>query len=413
MNAPGGTPATVDAGSAAYRRVVVAMTAAGIATFSQLYAVQAVLPAVAATFDAPAAHAALTVSFATGALAVSVLVWSGLADRFGRVPVMTAALAASSVLGLIAPHAEQLWVLIALRALQGAALGGVPAVAMAYLAERVVPERLGRAAGAYVAGTSIGGMSGRLVAGAVADAGGWRTGVGADAALGVLALAVFVVLIPRDSGRARPAGGSGTTGDAADAGDGLAPDRLVHRIGAQLREPGMLALYAQAFLLMGAFVTVYNYLGFRLTGPPFDVSQTVVAFLFVAYLAGTVGSATVGRIGERLGRRPVLLLTTGGIVLGTVLLLSPALPVISAGLVVLTFCFFAAHATAAGWVGLRARTGRAQAAALYTLAYYLGSSLFGWLGGLVYDGLGWHGVVGYVVALCLTAALTTHPLRRE
>jgi YNFM family putative membrane transporter len=387
------------AGSRGYRRIVIAMAAAGIATFAQLYAVQAVLPGLASGFGTSAAHAALSVSFATAGLAGFVLVWSGAADRYGRVRVMGASLAVSTALGLAAPFAPDMWVLLALRGVQGAALGGVPAVAMAYLAEEVHPAHLGRVAGVYIAGTTVGGMSGRLVAGAVADAGGWRWGVGADSVLALAAMAVYFAAVPRPRGftpRPRRSGGPG----------------LPHRIGGAVADPGLLALYAQALLLMGAFVTVYNYLGFRVAAPPFDLSQTAAALLFVAYLAGTVSSAAVGRVTERLGRHPVLLGCVAGMALSAAALLLPSLAAVIAGLVVFTFFFFAAHSTANAWVGHRAAAAaRAQAAAMYTLCYYLGSSAFGWLGGVCYDRWGWGAVVAYVAALCAGAALAGLGLR--
>ncbi|WP_344162795.1 MFS transporter [Nocardiopsis rhodophaea] len=386
-------------GTPGYRRVMIAMTAAGIATFAQLYAVQAVLPGLAASFDASAASVALSVSFATAGLAGFVLAWSGISDRFGRLRVMTVALTVSTVLGLIAPFAPDLWVLIGLRALQGAALGGVPAVAMAYLAEEIDPAHLGRVAGIYIAGNTVGGMSGRLVAGAVADVGGWRWGVAADSLLGLVALVVYLVAVPRAVGF--------TPRSKSTAEPGLA-----RRILTGVADPGLIALYCQALFLMGAFVTVYNYLGFRVTGAPFHLSQTLVAFLFVAYLAGTFSSAVVGRVTERLGRHPVLLACVGAMVIGACALLVPSLVAIVGGLVVFTFFFFAAHATASAWVGHRASAAtRAQAAALYTLAYYLGSSLFGWLGGLFYDHFGWRAVVLYVASLCAAAAVAGLGLR--
>ncbi|WP_179646867.1 MFS transporter [Spinactinospora alkalitolerans] len=375
------------------------MVAAGVATFSQLYAVQAVLPGLAGTFSASAAQVALTVSLATGGLAGFVLVWSGLSDRFGRVRVMAVALTISTVLGLLAPFAPELWTLLLLRALQGAALGGVPAVAMAYLAEEIDRAHLGRVVGVYIAGNTVGGMAGRLVAGAVADLGGWRWGVGADSVLGLLALLVFLFAIPRPRGFAPGRRAAGAMG-------------MGRRVAAALTDPGLLALYCQGLFLMGAFVSVYNYLGFRMAGEPFGLSQTVVAFLFVAYLAGTVSSAAAGIVIERVGRLAVLLAGVAGMVLGALAMLAMSLPVIVVGLVVLTFCFFAAHATASAWVGRRASGEvRAQASALYTLAYYLGSSVFGWLGGVVYDHVGWGGVVGYVAALCAAAALAGLVLR--
>ncbi|WP_420158001.1 MFS transporter [Nocardiopsis sp. CNT-189] len=391
------------AGSSGYRRVVVAMTAAGIATFAQLYAVQAVLPGMAGEFRAPASAVALTVSFATAGLAGCVLVWSGAADRFGRVRVMTAALVLSTLLGLAAPFAPDIASLLVLRALQGAALGGVPAVAMAYLAEEIAPSHLGRVAGVYIAGNTVGGMSGRLVAGAVADLGGWRWGVAADSLLGLAALLVFLVAVPPARGFVRRPRRRGT----GDRGAGMAA-----RLAGALRDPGMIALYLQALLLMGAFVTVYNYLGFRMAGEPFGLSPTLVAFLFVAYLAGTASSAGTGRAIERFGRHPVLACSVIAMAAGAALLAVPAFTAVAAGLLLLTFFFFAAHTTAAAWVGHRAApAARAQASALYTLCYYLGSSAFGWLGGLLYDHWGWNAVVGYVLALCACALLAGAALR--
>ncbi|RCV58192.1 MFS transporter [Marinitenerispora sediminis] len=375
------------------------MTAAGVATFAQLYSVQAVLPGLAATFDASAARVALTVSMATGGLAAFVLFWSGIADRFGRVRVMTVALAVSTILGAVAPFAPDLATLVALRAVQGAALGGLPAVAMAYLAEEIHPEHLGRAAGVYIAGNTVGGMSGRLVAGAVADLGGWRWGVGADAVLGAVTLVVFLAAIPRARGfrpRARAHGGPG----------------LARRVAASVTDPGLLALYCQGLFLMGAFVTVYNFLGFRLLDAPFGLPQAAVALLFAAYLAGTVSSAVAGRMIERTGRHTVLLASVAVMAAGALALLPGALAAVVPGLVVLTFGFFAAHTTASAWVGHRAAPEvRAQASALYTLGYYVGSSLFGWLGGVCYDRLGWNGVVAYVLALCAASALAGVGLR--
>ncbi|TQN30661.1 YNFM family putative membrane transporter [Haloactinospora alba] len=381
------------AGSREYRRIVAAMTAAGIATFAQLYAVQAVLPGMAETFSASSSRVALSVSFATGGLAACVLLWSGLADRVGRVRVMTVSLGAATLLGLAAPLAPGMGTLLALRAAQGAALGGVPAVAMAYLAEEVNPRHLSRAAGAYIAGNTVGGMAGRLVAGVVSDVAGWRWGIGADSLLGLAALALFLTAVPRPRGF-RPTRRRGS-------GPGLA-----RRLRDSVTDPGLVALYCQALFLMGGFVTVYNYLGFRMTGGEFGLSQTLVAFLFVTYLAGTVSSAAVGRVTERTGRHTVLLVCVVMMALGTLALLGDSLAIVVPGLLVLTFFFFAAHATASGWVGHRApANARAQAGALYTLSYYLGSSGFGWLGGVFYDHVGWGGVVAYVVALCAAAAL--------
>ncbi|WP_345712227.1 MFS transporter [Kineococcus glutinatus] len=374
-------------GGRGYRRTVVALFAAGVATFAQLYSVQAVLPALAGGLRVDPARAALGVSVATGALALSVLGWSALADRFGRVRVMAASVLLASALGLAVPAAGGLGLLLPLRALQGAALGGLPAVAVAYVAEEVRAADVTRAAAAYVSGTTIGGLLGRLVSSAVADVAGWRAGVLAVGVLGVLASVVFLLVVPPSRGfrRAPRAGRSGP------------------RLRAALADPGLLALYAQGLLLMGAFSTVYNVLGFRLLAEPFGVSQTVVGLLFTGYLAGTVSSAVAGRAAERWGRLPVLLTATAAMAAGVLVTASASLPAVVAGLLLFTAGFFAAHAIASGWTGGRARTGRAQASALYTLAYYAGSSGLGWAGSAVFTAAGWPAVAGFVVLLCALA----------
>ena len=61
--------------------------------------------------------------------------------------------------------------LLALRALTGLTLSGVPAVAMAYLADEMDRSAIGLAMGLYIAGSTLGGMGGRLGVAALADMG--------------------------------------------------------------------------------------------------------------------------------------------------------------------------------------------------------------------------------------------------
>ncbi|WAJ31671.1 hypothetical protein OUO20_10530 [Arthrobacter sp. FX8] len=157
--------------------------------------------------------------------------------------------------------------------------------------------------------------------------------------------------------------------------------------------------------MMGGFVAVYNYLGFRLSGAPFGLPATVISLIFLAYLSGTFSSRWAAGMTSKYGRRNVLLGGLGLAVGGLALTLTPSLVLILCGLVVFTGGFFAAHSIGSGWTGAIASTGRAQAASLYNLAYYLGSSLLGWAGGLVFQAWGWNALAGAVIALaCLTAA---------
>ena len=405
---PGGAPGGFTGhrrGSPGYRGVLVGLAAAGVATFAQLYSLQGVLPELAAGMHISASSAALTVSAATLGLAVAVIPWSAAADRFGRLPVMRAAILAAVVLGLAVPFSPGLPALLGLRFLEGVALGGIPAVALAYLSEEVSRLHAAVAAGTYVSGTTVGGLAGRIVAAPLAELVNWRVGVAAVSLLAAGAAVVFLLTAPRQLGfvpvrLSRP-------------GHGLAA-----RLAANLRSPGLLALYLQGFLLMGGFVAVYNYLGFRLGMPPFGLPQSLASVLFLAYLAGTWSSRAAGTLAARLtgrgGRKSVLLLSIGAMAAGLALTLAENLPAVVAGLLVFTAGFFAAHSIASGWTPLLAREGRAQASSLYNLFYYTGSSLLGWAGGYWFQRNGWPALVLFVGTLLAAAALTAVlVLRRE
>jgi predicted MFS family arabinose efflux permease len=322
---------------------------------------------------------------------------------------MTVAMLGATAVGLAVPFAPSFGLVVAGRAVEGLLVAGVPAVAMAYLTEMLTvsgdASAVPRAAGTYVAGTSMGGLLGRLVTGGVAELFGWRAGVGAVAVACLVATAVFVWLAPRD--RVPPAGIRGLRSGDAPA-DGGRPGRL-----RALLSPRLLVLDAQGLLLMGGFVAVYNYLGFRLVDDPFGLSSGVVSLVFLAYLAGTWSSARTGRLVGRHGRRRVLLVSTGVMAAGVTATLSGWLPVVLAGLVVLTAGFFGAHAVASGWTPVAAPRARTQAAAVYNLAYYAGSSVFGWLGGVWFALAGWPGTVGMVLALVALAAGLAAAMLRE
>jgi predicted MFS family arabinose efflux permease len=380
-------------GSREYRRLLVGLFFGGVATFAQLYATQPVLPAIARDVGSGPAGAALTVSAATLGLAAAVIPWSLVADRAGRVPVMALGLLAATVLGAVTPFAASLDVLLVMRALEGAALGAVPAVALAYLSEEVSARHVAAAAGSYIAGTTVGGLSGRLVAGWIGEFAGWRWGVASVVLLCVGAALVFVGLVPRARGfvpgRMRTERGPSVR----------------RRIGLNLRSRVQLALYAQGFLLMGAFVAVYNYLGFHLSEPPFDIAPGLVTLLFLAYLAGTVSSPRAGMLAVRLGRLPVLLGSIVVMAAGAALMFLPMVPAVIVGLVAFTAGFFGAHAVASGWTPVAAAPeARAQASSLYYLGYYAGSSLFGWSLGVVFSGAGWAMFLAVILVMCALAA---------
>ncbi|MEU6220437.1 MFS transporter [Streptomyces sp. NPDC047022] len=377
-------------GGPGYRRMSLALFLAGVATFALLYSTQALLPLVSHDYGVTASAASWTVSAATGGLALFVLPMSALSERFGRRTVMTASLAVAVTVGLLVPFAPSLGALIALRAVQGAALAGLPASATAYLAEEVSPKALITAIGLFVAGNSVGGMSGRVITGWVAQEWGWRVSVGT---VGVIALAcavAFRLLLPAPR-NFRP--GS------------LRPRVLARTVSDHLANPLLRRLYAIGALFMMVFGGVYTVIGYRLTEEPFGLPQGIIGSIFLVYLVGTVSASTAGRLVSRMGRRGALYLAAGTTTSGLLLSLAQSLPLVLLGLVLITAGFFAGHAVASSAVSHTARQGRAQASALYQSAYYIGSSTGSTLGAVAFHAGGWGGTVGMGV-LAVAGVLT-------
>lgn len=377
-------------GSRDFWRANVALFLAAFSVFALLYSVQPLLPIFAAEFRVDAGTASLSLSLSTAMLALCLLLASWLADRWGRKTLMAVSMLGAALLGLLVVAAPDWGSHLALRSLLGIALAGVPAVAMVYLAEEMEPDGFGFSMGLYIGGNAIGGMSGRLLVGLLADFVSWRTALGALGLLVLVNAALFWWLLPRP--RHSPSRRVG-------AADFL---RAVRR---QFEDPGLPWLFAVAFLIMGGFVALYNYTGFRLLAPPYGLGQAEISLIFLVYLIGTGASTWIGALAQRLGRRRMLWLMIVIMAAGLAVNCLPTTAAAIGGLVVLTFGFFGAHSIASSWVGRRARAGKAQATALYLFFYYLGSSTVGTLGGYAWNHFAWTGVAAVIGATVLAALL--------
>jgi MFS transporter, YNFM family, putative membrane transport protein len=374
----------------AFARVTAAFFLGGFATFALLYSVQPLLPLFARDFDVSPAIASLSLSLATGVMAPALIIAGSASEVWGRKHLMVGSLAASSVATMFAALARDWTILLLLRALTGLALSGLPAVAMAYLADQMSASALGLAMGQYIAGSTLGGMASRLAASILADHWGWRVPIAASGVEGLLGAVFLAYALPRERVFAH-----------------VTPDLrgLARSLAAQFADPGLRLLFAEGFLVMGTLVCTYNYIGFRLAAPPFSLSQTTIGFVFALYLVGAASSAVMGELAGRLGRRRVLWIAASIELVGVAATLPDNLVAIIAGVTLITWGFFRAHSIASSWVGLRAPVGRAQATALYLFFYYLGSSLAGSAGGWFFARWAWPGVVGMLGALVGAALL--------
>ncbi|WP_442867395.1 MFS transporter [Acidovorax sp. GBBC 1281] len=375
----------ISRGSADYRRAEAALFLAGFASFSLIYCVQPLLPAFALTFGISPAQSALPLSLTTGLLAVAIVLAGAFSQALGRRGLMFASMALASLLNIAAAIVPSWHGLLVARALEGLVLGGVLAVAMAYLAEEIDPRHLAHTMGLYVAGTAFGGMMGRVGMGVLTEWVSWRAALGCLGALCLLSAIGFLVLLPR-SRHFTPQ-------------PGLQIRYNLRAWAGHLRHRGLLRLFAIGFLLTSIFVTLFNYATFRLSGAPYGLSQTQISLMFLVFGFGIVSSSVAGRLADRLGRRGLLAAGFAFMLGGTLLTLSPSLWAVFAGIALVTTGFFIGHSIASSSIGPLAGLTKGHAASLYLWFYYMGSSVVGSVGGWFWQ----HG--GWVAIVVLTGAL--------
>lgn len=253
-------------------RVTLALFSAGLATFALLYCVQPILPVLSNEFGVSPASSSISLSISTAMLAVGLLFTGPLSDAIGRKPVMVTALLLAACCSLLSTMMTSWHGILIMRALIGLSLSGVAAVGMTYLSEEIHPSFVAFSMGLYISGNSIGGMSGRLLTGVFTDFFGWRVALAAISGFALAAAIMFWRILP-ESRHFRPTS--------------LRPKTLLINFRLHWRDRGLPLLFVEGFLLMGAFVTLFNYIGYRLMMSPWSLSRAVVGLLSVAYLTGT------------------------------------------------------------------------------------------------------------------------------
>jgi YNFM family putative membrane transporter len=258
-------------------------------------------------------------------------------------------------------------------------------MASAILADEIDPRGLGLSIGLYVSGTAFGGMAGRVGTSMLADVWSWHTALASLSVLDLAAALGFALLLPASR-------------HAAVKRQGIPLARHLRIWRGQLTDPALPLLFMVGCLCMGVFVTIYNYAGFRLLAPPFELSPTQTGLIFCAYVFGMAASSAAGGMADRPGQAPVLIAGVLATTVGVLLTLWPHLIGAIGGIVLLTIGFFMTHAVASGWMGRMAGAHKGHAASLYLLAYYLGSSVLGSIGGWFWEHGGWLGVCLFALA---------------
>jgi len=374
-----------------------ALFCAGLSTFAVLYCVQPILPVFSQSFHLTPAQSSLSLSVTTAMMALGLLVTGPLSDASGRKSVMSVSLLLAAFFTLICATMNSWEGVLTMRALTGLALSGVAAVAMTWLSEELHPGFLSFSMGLYISGNSIGGLVGRLSTGMLADHFSWNVSLFVVGLFALTAAILFFRLLPPSQ---------------HFRASSLHPRKLLINFMFQWRDMGLPMLFIVGFILMGSFVTLFNYVSYRFLSAPFSLSQTVVGLLSVVYLTGTYSSPKAGVMTARYGRGVVLMASLLLMLTGLIATQFTTLWLVLPGLMLFAAGFFAAHSVASSWVGHRARRARGQASSLYLFFYYLGSSVAGTLGGVFWHGYGWAGVSAFIAVMLLGGLVLANKLRQ-
>jgi len=365
-----------------YFRLQVIVFSLVSASFTNIYITQPVLPVLRQEFSADMVLVSFTVSAVILGMALSNLPFGFLADWLPIHPIILAGGLLVALSGFICAMAKVLWLLIAARFVQGLFIPALTTCLAAYLAKTLPAERLNVVMGSYVSATVLGGMGGRFLGGWIHPPLHWRY---------AFVSASLLILVTTFSAL------RGLPRTPVASGQREKPIRFLEL----LRRWEHVRLYFCAAGSFAIFSSIFNYLPFRLTGPPFYFSTEVTTLVYLVYVVGIFMGPMAGRISNRFGSGNTLL--GGAAILGgsLALILAPSIAAVVLGLFGICTGFFTIHAAAVGSLNRKLSRGQGRANALYVLFYYTG----GWLGitgtGFAYRLAGWSAVVGSALILLL------------
>lgn len=385
----------------AFWRATLALSLGSLLTFANLYTPQPLLPLFSQTWGISPVDASLSVSLTTLTLSLSLLIYGPLSDAIGRRGIMLVTMTLTTLCSLAMAFAPDFATLLALRTLQGLFIGGLLAVAMAYMGDEFERKAMILAIGLYISGNSLGGISGRLISGAVASQWGWEASFLVTGSLSVVILIAFVWMLP-PSRHFTP--------------KPLRPRALVRDLAVHATNPIIFLACLVGGLNFLVFVNLYSYITYLLSAPPYGLSPAALGLLFLTYLSGTLAAGFSARVVA--GRSQPLAMAAGILVLmgGTLLTLIPSLEAIIAGMLINAVGFFFTHSQAAGWVSRNATRARASATSLYLMSYYGGASIGSFYLGPFWHWGAWPGVVlgaTLILWVGMGFALRLHVLERQ
>ncbi|EGQ9219020.1 MFS transporter [Vibrio parahaemolyticus] len=382
----------VSFGTPEYKRITLSLALGSFLVFSNLYLLQPMLPTFATLFSISETQVNWLFAASTLALSFSLVPMAVLSESIGRKPVMMVGLFSIPAISALMLLGDSFIFLVACRALIGIALAAFAAVAVAYMAEELDKHAFSMAIGTYIAANSLGGITGRISGGLLAD--NFSVDVAIEVMMVVTLIGVICVhyLLPKQR-NFTPSSSSLRHQNRAIIG--------------HFRNQRVWFAMLIGGLNFALFVNLYSVMGFRLVSAPHNVPVGLASLIFICYLGGTFSSRCAGHWSKRYSS--ILGMFLGAVVsmAGMWIAAFESLAAMLIGLLLISFGAFFTHTLAYGWVGQNATQAKATATALYLVHYYVGGSLGGFLLLYCWQHGGWSTVLlgGSVLYAVMFAAI--------
>src|SRR4029077_5570017 len=288
---------------------------------------------------ASAAAISTVITVSTLAVALTAPFTGTIADVLGRKRVIVVAMFALVIPTIMVGFSTSLSAMIFWRAVQGLVLPPIFAVMVAYIGDELPQHEATTVAGIYSSGSSLGGFSGRLFTGLLADLISWQAGFMALAAITFAGAIAVAFLLPHERKFVRSAGLLAS----------------VQQMLAHFRNGQLLATYAVGFGVLFNFICTFTFVSFHLAAAPYNLSASWLGAIFVVYIVGSVLTPWTGWAVGRFGRRHFMVGVIAVWLGGIALTLAPSLPLIIAGLALGAGCGLICQAGSTGYVTTTAK----------------------------------------------------------
>lgn len=381
--------------------IVMSLGLASVFVFASMYSVQPLLPFFTVQFNISASYASLAMSMTTLSVIIGLLVFGFLSDRHGRLLFIKVALILTVIPFLFMAFSDSFFHIVVWRFIQGFAIAGVPAAALAYISEEIDSQSMGLATSLYISSNALGGTIGRLVMGSVTERYSWETAFLSLALLGFIIFIIVWLALPKSKHFVQHCRSIKTD---------------VHGFWIHLKNPNLLILFGLGIILQISFTGMWTFIPFHLTEPPFSLSLKTISFIFLAYSLGIVGSPFASAIAEKIGINSIRTIGVLLLVSGIALTLSHSLFIIIVGLCLACLGFFTAHALTSATVSRSATHQKGSASSLYLVSYYIGVTCGSSLLSPIWGFYQWQGIVIMTIILPILYILfltITHNRRKS